>query len=74
MAVDVRGDGVGGVPEHLLHDFDVLTGRNERRGGAGLSVCSVTPVSSARSAIAAKARSAFRGSVGVPICVGNNTV
>jgi hypothetical protein len=36
-----------------------------------LSVCRVTPVSSARSAIAAKARSAFRGSVGVPICVGN---
>jgi hypothetical protein len=34
MAVDVRGDRVGGVPEHLLNDLDVLVGRNERRRGA----------------------------------------
>ena len=34
MAVDVCGDGIGRVAEHLLHDLDVLAGCNERRGGA----------------------------------------
>jgi hypothetical protein len=34
VAVDVRSDGIGRVPEHLLHNLDVLATCNERRGGA----------------------------------------
>ena len=54
-----------------LHDLDVLTGRNKRGGGAVSQRVQSDAGELGQLRDRRKARSAFRGSVGVPICVGN---
>jgi hypothetical protein len=64
MTVDIRCNAVRRMPEHLLYDVERAPEEINADAAECRSVCKPTPASPARSAMPAKALSAFRGFVG----------